>query len=62
MIRFGSGRVTVGMPSRLAITTMSASIFAANLFTGVESILVEIGMANVVKFGGGGLGGAFELL
>ena len=50
------------MPSRLAITTMSASIFAANLFTGVESILVEIGMANVVNFGGGGLGGAFELL
>ena len=58
----GSGRVTVGILSRLAITTMSTSIFAANLYTGVDSILVEIGMANVVNFGGGGrCGGAFLL-
>ena len=40
---------------------MSDSIFAANWFTGLDSIFVDSGIAMVVNFGGGGLGGAFLL-
>ena len=53
----GSGRVTIGIRSLLAITTMSDFILAANWLVGLDSILVEIGIAMVVNFGGGGLGG-----
>ena len=53
----GSGKVTIGIRSLLAITNMSFSILAANWDFGLDSILVEIGIAMVVNFGGGGLGG-----